>query len=67
MESYSSDLEGRAPLIFEDIKTNSAYRKQLLMSISEMVGDLPSLSMLGWKILVLKRTLGGTMGYSSGR
>ena len=29
--------------------------------------NLPSLSILGWKILVLKRTLGGTIGYSSGK
>ena len=28
---------------------------------------LPSLSMLGWYIFVMNRTLGGAMGYSSGR
>jgi hypothetical protein len=29
--------------------------------------SIPSLSMLGWNIFVLNRTLGGTIGYSSGR
>lgn len=27
----------------------------------------PNLSMLGWYILVKKRTLGGAIGYSSGK